>query len=117
MISASMHAATNRYTTRCVDTGRVKQHEGLWLRDGITAFLGSPECAAARAHDIAVLIKASLDAATELDWMKNAECVKPEDRDNAEQLVARLHAACESLGHHFEAQVQVVSSKEEDTHL
>lgn len=117
MISASMQRAANRYSSRCVDTGRVKQHEGLWLRDGITAFLGSPECAAARAHDIAVLIKASIDAAVEIDWLKKAEGVNAEERDKAAQLVERLYAACESISHQIEMPVQELASKEEETNL
>jgi len=51
-----------------------------------------------REHKVAVLIKASLDAAVELDWLKNVAGVKLEQRDTCKQIISRIYAACEEMG-------------------
>lgn len=52
-------------------------------------------------HHVAVLIKAALDAATELDWVKNSPGLAQEERERAEQIVERVYIACETLGTTF----------------
>lgn len=51
-----------------------------------------------REHKVAVLIKASLDAAVELDWLKNLRGVPQEQLNTCEQIVARIYSACEAMG-------------------
>lgn len=58
-----------------------------------------------REHLIAVLIKAALDAAVQLDDMKNCIVVSShsrgedlEAREKNRQIVERVYAACEALG-------------------
>lgn len=65
----------------------------LWLGDAISSFLHSPEFASSQ-HKIAVLIKASLDAAVQLD----DEAVDEETRLKHLPIVERVYAACEVLG-------------------
>lgn len=49
-------------------------------------------------HKVSVLIKAALDAASELDWAKNHPSIDPETRDINSQTVERVYNACEALG-------------------
>lgn len=65
----------------------------LWLGDTISSFLHSPEFASSQ-HKIAVLIKASLDAAVQLD----DKAVDEETRVKHLPIVERVYAACEVLG-------------------
>lgn len=46
-----------------------------------------------REHKVAVLIKASLDAAVELDWIKNVRGVTTEQRESCKHLIERIYAA------------------------
>lgn len=50
-----------------------------------------------REHQIAVLIKAALDAAMELDYLKNEPSVTNDARESAMAIIDRLYAACEVL--------------------
>jgi hypothetical protein len=48
-------------------------------------------------HSVAVLIKASLDAAMELDHLKNKAELDAEKTEEMQQIVNRCHAAIETL--------------------
>ena len=48
-------------------------------------------------HKIAVLIKAALDSACELDCIKNIAPVCAEERERISQIVERIYAACEEV--------------------
>lgn len=48
-----------------------------------------------REQKIATLIKAALDAAMELDWMKNIVPASEEEIDQMRQIALRVYAACE----------------------
>ncbi len=50
------------------------------------------------AQQIATLKKCALDAAAEIDWLKNAPAKNDEELANASALVERLYAACAALG-------------------
>lgn len=47
------------------------------------------------ARQIAVLNKAALDAACELDCLKNVAAISEEEKGRIAQLVERVYAACE----------------------
>jgi len=47
------------------------------------------------AHKMAVLNKAALDAACELDSLKNVAAISEEEKGRIAQLVERVYAACE----------------------
>ena len=50
-----------------------------------------------REHKFAVLIKAALDAACELDAIKNIAPIDEEERERISQIVERIYAACEEV--------------------
>ncbi|MFA6971669.1 MAG: hypothetical protein WC208_09750 [Gallionella sp.] len=50
-----------------------------------------------REHKVAVLAKASFDAAVELDWIKNVRGVTTEQRESCKQLVERIYSANAAL--------------------
>lgn len=50
-----------------------------------------------REHKIAVLLKAAMDAAVELDWTKNNPAIDADTRDRNQQTVERVQAACDAL--------------------
>lgn len=51
-----------------------------------------------REHKIAVLNKAALDAASELDALKVVANISDEERARIAQLVERVYTACEQVG-------------------
>lgn len=51
-----------------------------------------------REHKVAVLVKAALDAAVELDETKNNPSIDPEQRERNSQTLERVYAACNALG-------------------
>lgn len=51
-----------------------------------------------REHKVAVLVKAALDAAVELDETKNNPSIAPEQRERNSQTLERVYAACNELG-------------------
>lgn len=69
----------------------------LWLGDMLSSFLHSPEFDSSQ-HKIAVLIKASLDAAVHLDEHLDDVAADEETRVRHRQIVERVYAACEELG-------------------
>lgn len=46
---------------------------------------------------IIALRQAAIDAAVELDWMKNEPAIKQDVRDCAQRIIERVFAACEAL--------------------
>ena len=55
-----------------------------------------------REHKVAVLVKVALDAAIELDEVKNNPAIAPEQREKNQQIFERVYAACEALGVNIE---------------
>jgi len=51
-----------------------------------------------REQKVAVLVKVALDAAEELDWLKNVPKVSPEQREACAQIIARIYASIDALG-------------------
>lgn len=51
-----------------------------------------------REHKVAVLVKAALDAAVELDETKNNPSIDQEQKERNLQVVERVYAACNELG-------------------
>lgn len=66
----------------------------LWA-ESCTSHHHGCEC---REHKVAVLVKAALDVAVELDETKNNPSIDPEQRERNLQVVERVYAACNALG-------------------
>lgn len=112
MTSPSMNKAIASHVMRRAEEMKKDPADVLWLGDLISAFLHSPEHASAHEHDVAVLVKAALDAAEQLEAMACCYVVSAragvgseQARNDNRQLAARLHAACEALGADIEKPV------------
>lgn len=63
-----------------------------------------------REHQIAVLKKCALDAAMELDWLKNQADITEEKRDALAQIVERTHDAVSQLATEEERRADAAAS-------
>jgi len=48
-------------------------------------------------HQVAVLNKAALDAAIELDWIKNDANISPAQKDQIINIIERVHTASQAI--------------------